>query len=558
MKKVKNYLNNVEEVTAPLNWKSSPDSPSTQLAYITKPEVDLLVKANLHGSMKGKPNVGPQGIMSLDGLAEEDAAYDQAVDMTGNEAAIDSYFSSGQYQSDQNQGNTNNTASNIIQNVQNYTGEDIFENKSTSQGKAYVQEEEEEEEEKKPNALQKFLIDTVTAGKDFITEYSDFGGFGGLLMTPFKLLAEPTVETFQNPQALTQLALLFEKNKDNPKFKEQYLSDHGDLLKEALGGDIGLEPGSSEYADKNQFSSIEEAFDAKLEKALGDAKMGLLGQHAQYSSDPTAFYDANPNLNQTTTQLMDLAKLDASKYPGLADKIFAARAELDRMGKNPLTGNPQQGGSGISSAYNQGDGNSGSGSGSATTDTTQDFAMPDLGTADIVYPDAQETVDTYASNSPLQNLLTGALNAKDGGIINAADGVFAQVEITKKPNLPLTLGEIKEAKKKYEGYQYDIEVDGKTRSYNFDEKLAPSGIETLRKREGITPFDTGLNMYGGGQFAEGNTPEARRALEVLKSIDPNQPGHFHMQGGTALNYKNMGGMMNQNEVDLAPNFDAGI
>ena len=57
MKKVKNYLNNVEEVTAPLNWKSSPDSPSTQLAYITKPEVDLLVKANLHGSMKGKPNV---------------------------------------------------------------------------------------------------------------------------------------------------------------------------------------------------------------------------------------------------------------------------------------------------------------------------------------------------------------------------------------------------------------------------------------------------------------------------------------------------------------------
>jgi hypothetical protein len=183
--------------------------------------------------------------------------------------------------------------------------------------------------------------------------------------------------------------------------------------------------------------------------------------------------------------------------------------------------------------------------------------MPDLGTADIVYPDAQETVDTYASNSPLQNLLTGALNAKDGGIINAADGVFAQVEITKKPNLPLTLGEIKEAKKKYEGYQYDIEVDGKTRSYNFDEKLAPSGIEALRKREGITPFDTGLDFYGGN-VAFGNTPEAREALKTLRSIDPSQPGHFHMQGGTALNYKNMGGMMNQNEVDLAPNFDAGI
>ena len=51
-------------------------------------------------------------------------------------------------------------------------------------------------------------------------------------------------------------------------------------------------------------------------------------------------------------------------------------------------------------------------------------------------------------------------------------------------------------------------------------------------------------MYGGGQFAEGNTPEARQALEVLKSIDPSQPGNFHMQGGTALNYKANGGYMN--------------
>jgi len=58
--------------------------------------------------------------------------------------------------------------------------------------------------------------------------------------------------------------------------------------------------------------------------------------------------------------------------------------------------------------------------------------------------------------------------------------------------------------------------------------------------------------------AFGNTPEAREALKTLRSIDPSQPGNFHMQGGTALDYKNMGGMMNQNEVDLAPNFDAGI
>ena len=64
---IKNYLKDVKEITAPLNWKSSPDSPPTQLAYVTKPEIDLLVKANIHGSMNGKPNKGPKGIISLDG-----------------------------------------------------------------------------------------------------------------------------------------------------------------------------------------------------------------------------------------------------------------------------------------------------------------------------------------------------------------------------------------------------------------------------------------------------------------------------------------------------------
>jgi len=66
-KKVKNFLGKVEEVKAPKRWKSSPDAPPTQLAYVTQPEIDMLVKANIHGSMKGKPNMGPKGIISLDG-----------------------------------------------------------------------------------------------------------------------------------------------------------------------------------------------------------------------------------------------------------------------------------------------------------------------------------------------------------------------------------------------------------------------------------------------------------------------------------------------------------
>jgi len=65
---MKNFLNKkIKNVTAPREWQSSPDSPPTKLAYITQPEIDMLVKANIHGSMKGKPNKGPEGIMSLDG-----------------------------------------------------------------------------------------------------------------------------------------------------------------------------------------------------------------------------------------------------------------------------------------------------------------------------------------------------------------------------------------------------------------------------------------------------------------------------------------------------------
>ena len=65
--KIKNYLKKSKSVTAPMNWKSSASSPKTQLAYVTKPEIDMLVKANIYGSMNGKPNVGPKGIISLDG-----------------------------------------------------------------------------------------------------------------------------------------------------------------------------------------------------------------------------------------------------------------------------------------------------------------------------------------------------------------------------------------------------------------------------------------------------------------------------------------------------------
>ena len=65
-KPARNYLGKQKTVTVPVKWKSSPTAPATELAYITKKEKDLLIKKDLHGSLKDGPNTGPSGIMSLD------------------------------------------------------------------------------------------------------------------------------------------------------------------------------------------------------------------------------------------------------------------------------------------------------------------------------------------------------------------------------------------------------------------------------------------------------------------------------------------------------------
>jgi len=62
-----NYLGKQEMVTVPKKWLSDPDHVVAELAYITPREQKILLDENLYGSLKGKPNKGPGGIMSLQG-----------------------------------------------------------------------------------------------------------------------------------------------------------------------------------------------------------------------------------------------------------------------------------------------------------------------------------------------------------------------------------------------------------------------------------------------------------------------------------------------------------
>jgi hypothetical protein len=91
---VRNYLGKTEEVKAPKYWKSSKDSPKTELAYITEAEKGLLLDANLHGSLKdGKPNVGASGLLSYDGWGDKNS--DGSSDTSGGNAGAEGGQGSG-------------------------------------------------------------------------------------------------------------------------------------------------------------------------------------------------------------------------------------------------------------------------------------------------------------------------------------------------------------------------------------------------------------------------------------------------------------------------------
>jgi len=81
---MKNYLGEQPMVNAPQNWRSGPDSPPTELAYITQPEKELILRSNIHGSLANGPNEGPSGIMSLDSQGDK-GTYGQAGQSYGDQ-----------------------------------------------------------------------------------------------------------------------------------------------------------------------------------------------------------------------------------------------------------------------------------------------------------------------------------------------------------------------------------------------------------------------------------------------------------------------------------------
>ena len=97
---VDNYLGKQPQVVAPRKWKSAPDKPETELAYITKAEKDLILKANIHGGLEKGPNMGPSGIMSLDSFGDIGGGGQSGADFDADPGGAGSFSGQGPNESD--------------------------------------------------------------------------------------------------------------------------------------------------------------------------------------------------------------------------------------------------------------------------------------------------------------------------------------------------------------------------------------------------------------------------------------------------------------------------
>jgi hypothetical protein len=150
----------------------------------------------------------------------------------------------------------------------------------------------------------------------------------GLLDKTFK----PQVSDFSNPNFLAVLDAAFRSGRLN---KDDYTEKYEDLLDDVYSGQAkeDLEAGLGSLDSKGMFDLAMEEATANVEPGSGTQRI----------TDPEAFYeDFTP---QTSGDLANLAGLDVSSNSALADRIFAARMELDRMGKD-MFGNTQGGGGG--------------------------------------------------------------------------------------------------------------------------------------------------------------------------------------------------------------------
>ena len=211
-----------------------------------------------------------------------------------------------------------------------------------------VKKELEKRKEKDPK--NKFVQEILNLGSDIssmggVIGMAIQGGAKGLDVLFQKLLrTKPTPELLNDPRTLAVLNREFAKDPTG-NFRKVFEEKYADIIKEAYEDNPTKEV--RELSDSD-------FFDEQLQENAFASEQGILGAGSQRINFPAEFYTGEKGLNpygaggmpQTSGDLANLAGLAVTPEmqganPELAKMIFAARMELDRMGKNPMTGESQ-------------------------------------------------------------------------------------------------------------------------------------------------------------------------------------------------------------------------
>ena len=415
-----NYLKNVKDITAPLNWQSAPDSPPTELAYITEEEKDLLLKADLHGSLgDGQPNVGPKGIMSLDGDDVDRKVESMAGKSYGKQmgVTIDTSTKAGQ---DKKQKFRDRTGSNVVTDKEKKGRKDLGREAADTSAKAGGMSDKEyekkwgeskEDEEKKKTWLERLNIIGPSIKDPLDQAKID------LIKKAIKNWQENHPNYFEGPPGgfnwLTGImdSISMGKYRDDDK-----------------GFPIGGWSEGMNVAGTHPGSFTREGLEDFIRNMDPDAN--ILGQLKRHN--PEVYYSFNDP--QTSGGIAELAGLDAQKYAKkytddgfinpnydseFAQQIFNARMEEDKMKGSGFVGGAS-GGGGWGGGGSGGGGSGGGGSGGGNQ-----FAFAPPGQIGFYNPNINPATGlpygyqygTYGDYTPFAQV-------KDGGIIELGHGGY--------------------------------------------------------------------------------------------------------------------------------------
>jgi hypothetical protein len=367
-KEIKNYLKSVKDITAPLNWKSSPDSPPTQLAYITQPEIDMLVKANIHGSMNGKPNKGPKGIISLDGGGVEYFKDDKPVSF-GDQAGVTIDVSTQEGQ-DKRQEFRDRTGSNVVTDAEKKAreeqGRDPADTSAPPGGITTVSTKDDDEEEKQ-GAIEFFKTAfEKLKGKDLTKEISpqEMALYNALIGSDLGNRPDYSIlEAFaKNLGAIGEQVNPLTRYLGLGGDGEELFRDDGeglniaklrDLERELTGEEKSEFPFYGEIVDGGVSANLPGSLTLEGRNKYIDDMLGSEFQERLKRQNPEIYYPDN-YMPATSGGLADLGGQAAINTTGMDresdeykqavkynNMIFSARSELDRMGKD-MFGNTQK------------------------------------------------------------------------------------------------------------------------------------------------------------------------------------------------------------------------